>query len=215
VRVVIADDAVLVRTGFARLLSEAGVEVCGEAGDADGLLELVEAHRPDVAVVDIRMPPAHTDEGLVAAAAIRDRFPGVGVLVLSQYVDAAYALRLVDGGESGCGYLLKDRVLDTRELVTALERIAAGGVVVDPQLVEQLLARRRVANPIEELTSREREVLALMAEGLTDKGIAERLWLTPKTVETHIRHILRKLDLPDGAANNRRVHAVLAYLRSD
>jgi serine/threonine-protein kinase len=212
---VIADDAVLVRTGFARLLAEAGVEVCGEAGDAEGLLELVEAHRPDVAVVDIRMPPAHSDEGLVAAAAIRARFPGVGVLVLSQYVDSAYALRLVDGAEAGCGYLLKDRVLDADELVVALERIAAGGVVVDPQLVEQLLARRRVANPIEELTSREREVLALVAEGLTDKGIAERLWLTPKTVETHIRHILRKLDLPDGAANNRRVHAVLAYLRSD
>ena len=138
------------------------------------------------------------------------------MLVLSQYVEAAYALRLLEGAEGGgCGYLLKDRVLSADELVDALERIAAGDVVVDRHLVDQLLSRRRVANPIDELTSREREVLALVAEGLTDKGIASRLWLTPKTVETHIRHILRKLDVPAGASNNRRVHAVLAYLRAD
>jgi DNA-binding NarL/FixJ family response regulator len=215
VRVVIADDTALLRQGLARLLVEGGVEVCGEAHDAQGLLELVEAHLPDVAIVDIRMPPGQSDEGLVAAGTIRERFAGVGVLVLSQYVEPAYALRLLDGAEGGCGYLLKDRVLNTEELIAALERIADGDVVVDPQLVEQLLSRRRVAHPIDELTSREREVLALVAQGLTDKGIAAQLWLTPKTVETHIRHILRKLDLPAGAANNRRVHAVLAYLRAD
>ena len=213
VRVVIADDAALIRTGLARLLADAGVEVCGEASDAGGLMALVEEHRPDVAVVDIRMPPGHSDEGLVAAATIRERFPGVGVLVLSQYVESAYALRLIDGVEGSCGYLLKDRLMETDELVSALERVAAGEVVVDRHLVEQMLSRRRVANPIDELTSREREVLALMAEGLTDKGIASRLWLTPKTVETHIRHILRKLDLPAGASNNRRVHAVLVHLK--
>jgi serine/threonine-protein kinase len=215
VRVVIADDAALIRTGLARLLADAGVEVCGEASDAGGLMALVEEHRPDVAVVDIRMPPGHGDEGLVAAATIRERFPGVGVLVLSQYVESAYALRLIDGAEGSCGYLLKDRLMETDELVSALERVAAGEVVVDRHLVQQMLARRRVANPIDELTGREREVLALMAEGLTDKGIASRLWLTPKTVETHIRHILRKLDLPAGASNNRRVHAVLVHLRAD
>jgi DNA-binding NarL/FixJ family response regulator len=215
VRVVIADDAALIRAGLARLLADAGVEVCGEASDAGGLMALIQDHRPDVAVVDIRMPPSHSDEGLVAAAAIRERFPGVGVLVLSQYVESAYALRLINGVEGSCGYLLKDRLLDTDELVSALARVAAGEVVVDRQLVQQLLSRRRVANPLDELTGREREVLALVAEGLTDKGIAARLWLTPKTVETHIRHILRKLDLPAGASNNRRVHAVLAYLRED
>jgi DNA-binding NarL/FixJ family response regulator len=214
-RVVIADDAALIRTGLVRLLSDAGVDVCGEASDARGLIALVEQHRPDVAVVDIRMPPDHSDEGLVAAGTIRARFPEVGVLVLSQYVEPAYALRLLDGADGRCGYLLKDRVLSTDELVGALERIDSGDVVVDRHLVEQMLARRRVGNPLDELTSREREVLALVAEGLTDKGIASRLWLTPRTVETHVRHILRKLDLPAGAGNNRRVHAVLAYLRAD
>ena len=214
-RVVIADDAALLRNGLARLLTDGGVEVCGETGDSAGLLELVESQAPDVAIVDIRMPPGHSDEGLVAAAIIRERFPGVGVLVLSQYIEPSYALRLMDGVDDGCGYLIKDRVMDTGELISALERVAAGGVVVDRQLVEQLLSRRRFANPLDELTSREREVLALVAEGLTDKGIAARLWLTPKTVETHIRHILRKLDLPAGALHNRRVHAVLAYLRAN
>ena len=153
---------------------------------------------PDVAIVDIRMPPDHTDEGLVAADTIRASFPATGVLVLSQYVDSAYAVRLIDGADGGRGYLLKDRVMHAGELVAALARVAAGEVVVDADLVGQLLARRRVAGPLDELTDREREVLALMAEGLTDRGIAERLWLTPRTVETHIRHILRKLDLPDG-----------------
>jgi DNA-binding NarL/FixJ family response regulator len=214
VRVVIADDTALLRQGLARLLAEGGIEVCGEAGDAPSLLGLVEAKRPDVAVVDIRMPPSHTDEGLVAAGEIRRRFPEVAVLVLSQYVDPAYALRVVDGADGRCGYLLKDRVMNAGELVAALERLAAGEVVVDRELVEHVLSRRRDPDPLEELTEREREVLALMAEGLTDRGIAERLWVTPKTVETHVRHILRKLDLPADAAHNRRVQAVLRQLRA-
>jgi DNA-binding NarL/FixJ family response regulator len=214
VRVVIAEDTALFRQGLARLLAEGGIEVAGEAGDAKQLLELVEEERPDAVVVDIRMPPTYTDEGLVAAAAIRERHPEVGVLVLSQYVEASYALRLIDGSEGGCGYLLKDRVLDGGELTSGLERVAAGETVVDHELVTQLLARRRQPDPIDELTGREQEVLALMAEGLTDRGIAERLWVTPKTVETHVRHILRKLDLPSGSAHNRRVHAVLAHLRA-
>jgi serine/threonine-protein kinase len=214
VRVVIADDVALLRQGIARLLTEAGIQVCGEAGDGATLLGLVESERPDVAVVDIRMPPTNTDEGLVAAAAIRTRFPETGVLVLSQYVDAAYALRLLHEAQGRCGYLLKDRVMDARELVSALERVAAGEVVVDAELVDSLLRARQQRNPLDELTEREREVLQLMAEGLTDRGIAERLWVTPATVETHVRHILRKLDLPANAASNRRVQAVLAHLRA-
>jgi serine/threonine-protein kinase len=214
VRVVIADDAALLRQGLTRLLEDAEIEVVGAAGDARGLLELVERHRPDVAIVDIRMPPSHTDEGLVAAESIRERVPGTGVLVLSQYVEAAYALRLVDGEQSRCGYLLKDRVLDADELVAAVRRVAEGEVVVDPILVDELLARRRSEGPLDALTAREREVLALMAEGLTDRGIAARLWLTPRTVETHVRHILQKLGIPADTAVNRRVHAVLAYLRA-
>jgi DNA-binding NarL/FixJ family response regulator len=213
-RVVIADDTPLLRHGLARLLSERGIEVCGEAGDGPSLLELVEAEQPDVAIVDIRMPPSHTDEGLVAAASIRGRHPDVGVLVLSQYVEPAYALRLLQGGEGRCGYLLKDRVTHAGEVARALDRIVAGEVVVDQQLVDQLLARPRDPDPLDRLTEREREVLRLMAEGFTDRGIAERLWITPKTVETHIRHILRKLDLPSGDAHNRRVHAVLTHLRA-
>jgi DNA-binding NarL/FixJ family response regulator len=214
VRVVIADDTALLRQGLARLLADAGIEICGEASDADELLGLVAAEDPDVAIVDIRMPPTHTDEGLVAAAKIREGHPRVGVVVLSHYVDAEYALRLVDSDAAGCGYLLKDRVTNTTELVAALHRVAAGEVVVDSELVDGLLARRREAHPLEDLTQREREVLRLMAEGLTDRGIAEKLWVTPKTIETHVRHILRKLDIPSGTANNRRVHAVLAQLRS-
>jgi len=214
VRVVIGEDTALFRQGLARLLGDAGIEVVGEAVDPETLLTLVAEHDPDVAIVDIRMPPTNTDEGLTAAAAIRERHPRTGVLVLSQYVESSYALRLVDGGERSCGYLLKDRVLDAGELVAAVERVAAGETVVDHELVSQLLARRREPDPLGELTEREREVLGLMAEGLTDRGIAERLWVTPKTVETHVRHILQKLDLPSGAVHNRRVHAVLAQLRA-
>lgn len=214
-RVVIADDAALLRHGLARLLEEAGVEVCGVAEEAGSLLTLVEASRPDVAIVDIRMPPTHTDEGLVAADEIRARFRGTGVLVLSQYVEPTYALRLLNTDSDARGYLLKDRVLNTAALVDALNRVAAGEVVVDPDLVAQLLSRQHRNDPLAELTTREREVLALVAEGLTDRGIAQRLWLTPKTVETHVRHILRKLDIPAATETNRRVHAVLAYLRSE
>jgi serine/threonine-protein kinase len=215
VRVVIAGDTALLRQGVARLLAEQGVEVCGQAADATELLQLVEDERPDVALTDIRMPPTHTDEGLVAAAQIRQRYPEVGVLVLSQYIEAAYVLRLLDGDEGGrCGYLLKDRVMNPDELLKALERVAAGEVVVDHELISAMLARRREVDPLYELTDREREVLALMAEGLTDKGIAERLWVTPKTVESHVRHILQKLTIPAGASQNRRVHAVLTYLRA-
>ena len=203
------------RHGLARLLEEAGVEVCGVAEEAGSLLTLVEASRPDVAIVDIRMPPTHTDEGLVAADEIRARFRDTGVLVLSQYVEPTYALRLLDADSDARGYLLKDRVLDTAALVDALNRVAAGEVVVDPDLVAQLLSRQHRNDPLAELTTREREVLALVAEGLTDRGIAQRLWLTPKTVETHVRHILRKLDIPAATETNRRVHAVLAYLRSE
>jgi DNA-binding NarL/FixJ family response regulator len=213
VRVVIAEDTALLRQGLARLLTEAGIEVCGEAGDGEELLALVDVERPDVAIVDIRMPPTNRDEGLVASEAIRERFPTTGVLVLSHHVESSYALRLLNGDAGRCGYLLKDRVTDSDELVAALERIAAGEVVVDPELVDSLMRRPRERNPLDDLTEREREVLRLMAEGLTDRGIAERLWVTENTVETHIRHILRKLDLPADASHNRRVQAVLAHLR--
>ena len=194
------------------MLSDVGMEMCGVAENAEQLLLLVERERPDVAIVDIRMPPTHTDEGLVAAAEIRKRFPQVGVLVLSQHIETEYALRLLEGKEGRCGYLLKDRVTRVDELTDAIRRVAAGDIVVDPELVESLMTR--AGSPVDTLTPREREVLALMAEGLTDRGIAQRLWLTPKTVETHVVHIFRKLDLPEGASYNRRVNAVLAFLRA-
>jgi serine/threonine-protein kinase len=213
-RVVIADDTALLRQGVARLLQEAGIDVCGQAADAAELLALVEHEQPDVALVDIRMPPTNTDEGLVAAAAIRSQHPETGVLVLSQYVEAGYALRLMDDQQGYCGYLLKDRVTDAPELVAAIERVHAGETVVDRELVASLLERRREPSPLDELTEREREVLALIAEGLTDRAIAQKLWVTPKTVETHIRHILQKLAIPSDASQNKRVHAVLAYLRA-
>jgi DNA-binding NarL/FixJ family response regulator len=214
VRVVVADDSVLLREGVARVLADERIDVVGKVGSAAELIRAVEVDAPDVAVIDIRMPPTHTDEGLVAAEVIRRRWPDVGVLVLSQYTDTEYALRLLDGGEERCGYLLKDRVLDAGQLADAVRRIGDGGVVVDPELVARLVGRRRATSPLDELTPREHEVLALMAEGLTDRGIGERLVVAPKTVETHIRHIFSKLDLPETAADNKRVHAVLAYLRT-
>lgn len=213
-RVVLADDAVVLRDGLARVLEGAGVEVAAQVGTADDLLRAVDELTPDVAVVDIRMPPTMSDEGLVAAEQIRERHPDIAVLVLSQYVEASYALRLLDGDRGHIGYLLKDRVLDIEDFVAALERVVAGETVVDPTLVAQLVDRAREGDPLDELTSREHEVLALMAEGLTDRGIAERLYVTPKTVETHIRHIFAKLDIPATSTNNRRVHAVITYLRS-
>lgn len=213
-RVAIADDSILLREGLTRILSEHGLEVSAAAADGEELLRVVELDPPDVALLDIRMPPTHTDEGIEAAREIRRRFPTVAVIVLSQYVDADYALRLLDGGEGRSGYLLKDRIMDADELVSAVRRVADGETVVDRELVAELLGRPRAEAPLDGLTDREREVLGLMAEGLTDRGIAARLWVTPKTVETHVRHILRKLDLPEGTAHNRRVHAVLAYLRA-
>jgi DNA-binding NarL/FixJ family response regulator len=215
VRVALADDAAVLREGLARVLADAGIEVAAQAGNADELLAAVEEVHPDVAVVDIRMPPSWSTEGLAVAEQIRERFPDVGVLVLSQYVEPEYALRLLEGGHGRIGYLLKERVLDVEQLAAALERVAAGETVVDRALASELLDRAREASPLDELTAREREVLSLMAEGLTDRGIAERLYLTPNTVETHIRHIIAKLGLPATPADNRRVRAVLAYLRSN
>jgi DNA-binding NarL/FixJ family response regulator len=212
-RVVIADDAALFRDGIARMLAESNIEVAALARDGVEAVALVEREHPDVAILDIKMPPTHTDEGLVAADEIRRRFPATAVLILSQYVESAYALRLIQDGEGRAGYLLKDRVLDSQQLADAIRRVAAGETVVDPELVASLIDGRREDSPLDKLTEREREVLQLVAEGLTDRGIGEILWLTPRTVETHIRHILRKLDLPNDANQNRRVHAVLAYLR--
>ena len=214
-RVALADDAAVLREGLARLLADAGVDVTAQVGTAGELLQAVGELQPDVAVIDIRMPPTWSDEGLAVAAEIHRRFPRVGVLVLSQYVEADYALRLLDEESERTGYLLKERVLDIQDLIDALERVAAGETVIDPALVTQLLDRTRAHNPLDQLTPREREVLSLMAEGLTDRGIAERLYLTHNTVETHTRHIIAKLGLPATPADNRRVHAVLAYLRQD
>ena len=213
-RVVLADDAALLRNGLARTLTDAGVDVVAQVGTAEELLDAVDEFGPDVAVVDIRMPPTRTDEGLVAAERIANRHPEVGVLLLSQYAEASYALQLLEGGRGRSGYLLKERVLNVDDFVDALERVAAGDIVVAPALVSLLVDRARADDPLDELTAREREVLALMAAGLTDRGISERLYVTPKTVETHIGHIFGKLGIPASPADNRRVHAVLAYLRS-
>jgi DNA-binding NarL/FixJ family response regulator len=214
VRVVIADDSVLLREGVSRVLADEEFDVIAKVASAEELLRAVETEAPDVAVVDIRMPPTNTDEGLVAAETIRRRWPDVGVLVLSQYTETEYALRLLDGGEERCGYLLKERVLDAGQLGDAVRRIAAGGVVVDSELVGRLVGRARQRSPLDELTPREHEVLELMAAGLTDRGIGERLFVTPKTVETHVRHIFSKLRLPESAADNKRVHAVITFLRA-
>jgi serine/threonine-protein kinase len=213
-RVVIADDAVLVREGLARLLTESGFEVVGEAGDAGALLSLVRAKHPDVAVVDIRMPPTHTDEGLAAAAEIRELHPETAVLVLSQYLEPQYAMRLVEQAPAGVGYLLKERVGRVDELTDALRRVAAGECVVDRMVVQELFEHTRRQAPLAELSPRERQILQLMAEGRSNQGIREQLWLSPKTVETHIRSLFNKLGLRDAPESNRRVLAVLAYLSS-
>jgi len=213
VRIAVADDSMLTREGIVHLLSLAGHEVVGQAGDADRLLSLVQATRPDAVVVDIRMPPTHTDEGLVAATRIRATYPGVGVLVLSQYVEPSYAIRLIEDHPEGAGYLLKERVFDVAILVDALQRIADGETVVDPTIVSRLFGRRRTADPLAELTERATEVLGLVAEGLSNKAIAKRLHVTERTVESHITKAFLKLGLVDDPVSHRRVLAVLAYLR--
>jgi serine/threonine-protein kinase len=210
---VIADDETLLREGLARLLGDAGITVVGKAGTADELLRRVSLTRPDVALVDIRMPPTHTDEGLVAAGEIRRGHPAVGVLVLSHYVESRYAMRLLEEHPERTGYLLKERVSDIAVLVDALERIHEGGCVLDPTIVARLVGRPREESPLDELTEREREVLSLMAEGHSNEGICHRLFLSPKTVETHVRHILLKLGIGETSEYHRRVLAVLAYLR--
>jgi len=215
VRIVLADDAVILRDGLARLLAEAGFEVAGVAADADELLALVEQLRPDVAIVDIRMPPTHTDEGLRAAKTIRQQWPETGVLVLSQHVRASYALELLSDGTDGIGYLLKERVSDLAELASSVERIGHGGSALDPIVVEQLVGRpRRSDDPLEHLTERERDVLALMAEGRSNKAIAQQLFVTEHTVEKHVKSILGTLRLPQSPDDHRRVLAVLTYLHS-
>jgi DNA-binding NarL/FixJ family response regulator len=212
-RIVIADDAALIREGVARLLTESGMEVVDQVGDADALLVSVRDARPDVALVDIRMPPTHTDEGLRAARDIRSRYPETAVLVLSQHLEPEYALRLVEERPEGVGYLMKERVGRVQQLTDAVQRVAAGECVVDRAVVDELLARRRQVDPLAELTPREREILALMAEGRSNQGICRTLWLSPKTVETHIRGAFAKLGIQQAPEDNRRVLAVLAYLR--
>jgi DNA-binding NarL/FixJ family response regulator len=216
IRVVIAEDSILLREGLVRLLGEAGFDVVGAVGSGEDLLRLAGEMRPDVAIVDIRMPPTHTDEGLRAAAALRARYgDGIGVLVLSQYVEVAYADQLIESDARGTGYLLKDRVADVAEIADAVRRVARGGSVIDPSLVAQLLRRRRRPDPLVDLTERETEVLGLMAEGRSNAAIAERLVISMKTIETHIASIFSKLGLEPEADDHRRVLAVLAYLRRD
>lgn len=213
-RLVLADDSLLIREGLARLLSEAGFEIVGQARTAEELAGLVRQQRPDVAIVDIRMPPTHTDEGLQAAETIRAEYgTSIGILVLSQYVETSFALRLVADGAGGVGYLLKDRVEDLDDFADAIRRIARGGSVIDPEVVAQLVRRRRTRLPIDDLTEREREVLALMAEGRSNQAICDRLFLAPKTVEAHIANIYSKLELLPAPDDHRRVLAVLAHLR--
>jgi DNA-binding NarL/FixJ family response regulator len=213
-RVVVADDVLLTRQGIIRLLRDAGIDVVAEADDAEGLLREVRLARPDVALVDIRMPPTHTDEGLAAAQTIRAEHPQVGVLVLSQYVEPSYALRLLQEHPERVGYLLKERVFDIATVVDALRRIADGETVIDPTIVARLVGRRRRQDPLAALSEREREVLGLIAEGLSNRAIAARLYVTERTVEAHVTQIFHKLRLPESPDQHRRVLAVLAFLRT-
>jgi DNA-binding NarL/FixJ family response regulator len=213
-RVVVADDSVLLREGVVRLLEENGFEVVGQAGDAEDLIRKVKAHKPDVAVVDIRMPPTNTDDGLRAALEIRAELPGTGVLVLSQYVEEGYALDLVGESAGGVGYLLKDRVADVDRFVDSVKRVADGGSALDPEVVSQLVGRARRDDPIDELTPREREVLELMAEGRSNNAIAEHMTVTERAVEKHVTSIFGKLGLAPAPEDHRRVLAVLAFLRT-
>jgi DNA-binding NarL/FixJ family response regulator/class 3 adenylate cyclase len=213
ITVALADDTVLLREGIARLLSDSGFDIVSQAGNAEDLLRHVAMHKPDVAVVDIRMPPSHTDEGLRAAREIRERFPDTGVLVLSQYVEPGYALDLLSESAEGVGYLLKDRVSDVEEFASAVRRISEGGSALDPAVVSQLVGRRRQDDPLDEITPREREVLELMAEGRSNQAIADRMFVTLRAVEKHVTSIFSKLDLPASADDHRRVLAVLRFLR--
>jgi DNA-binding NarL/FixJ family response regulator len=212
-RVVIAEDSVLLREGAVRLLEEVGIEVVAQAGDAEDLLRKARAHKPDVVLTDIRMPPDHTDEGVRAAATIREEMPDVGVLVLSQYVEERYVVELLSNGTEGVGYLLKDRIADVDRFVEAIRRVADGGSVLDPEVVAQMMGRRRANGPLDTLTPREREVLALMAEGQTNRAIAGELVVTERAVERHVTSIFDKLDLNAADGGHRRVLAVLTYLR--
>jgi DNA-binding NarL/FixJ family response regulator len=211
-RVVIADDSVLLREGIVSLLSNAGVDVAAQASSGEELLRAVDEHEPDVVIVDIRMPPTHTEEGLEAAHAIRARHPGIGILILSQHVEVGIATRLLAERPQGLGYLLKDRVIDLEDFIGTLRRVAAGGSALDPQIVSRLLAAMRDGDPLRTLTPREREVLELLAEGRSNKGIAERLVVTERAVQKHISSIFAKLDLPADEDDHRRILAVLAYL---
>ena len=214
-RVVLADDSLILREGLARLLHEAGFEVVGQASTGKELLDQVDTTQPDVAIVDIRMPPTHTDEGLRAAHEIRARHPSVAILVLSQFVRPSYALELLSEGTEGLGYLLKDRVSDLDELTSSVRRVAEGGSVLDPLVVQQLVSRPRTGpDPLDDLTEREREVLELMAEGRSNRAIGEQLFITEHTVEKHVKNILGKLRIPPSADDHRRVLAVLTYLNS-
>lgn len=211
-RIVIGEDSVLLREGVARLLTDAGFEVVGQAGDGEDLLRKVRAHKPDLAIVDIRMPPTHTTEGLVAAKTIREELPETGVLVLSQYVEESYAFDLLADSAEGVGYLLKDRVADLDNFIDAIKRVAAGGSALDPEVVSHMLGRRRADDPIDSLTERERGVLELMAQGRTNKAIAAELVVTGSTIEKHVTNIFEKLGLDAAAGDHRRVLAVLQYL---
>jgi DNA-binding NarL/FixJ family response regulator len=213
VRIVIADDAVLLREGLIRLLAESGHDVVAAVGDGPGLVRAVAEHRPDVSIVDVRMPPSHTDEGLRAAVEARGLVPGTPVLVLSQYVEVSYADDLLADGKGGIGYLLKDRVSEVSDFLDGLARVAGGGTVLDPEVVAQLFARRRRGDPLRTLTAREREVLGLMAEGRSNTAIAKHLVVTEGAVEKHVRNIFTKLGLPPDDEQHRRVLAVLAYLK--
>jgi len=214
-RVILADDSVLLREGLARMLVESGFEVVAQVGDAEALLAAVDADPPDVCIVDIRMPPTNTTEGLRAALHLRVHHPEVAVLVLSQYVETRYAMELLAQGADGVGYLLKDRVGDIAELLAALRSVVAGRSVIDPAVVSRLVGRHRRADPMEALTAREREVLEQMAEGRSNRAIGERLFLSPKTVEAHVSSIFSKLGIEDTADDNRRVLSVLTWLRGD
>jgi DNA-binding NarL/FixJ family response regulator len=214
VRLILADDSVLIREGLASILREAGFTIVAQASDAEELLNAVDAEKPEVCVVDIRMPPTHTTEGLVAALDIRKRHPSIAVLVLSQHVETHYAMQLLGGNPAGVGYLLKDRLSNVTEIVDAIHHLATGRSVIDPTVVARLIGRRREDDPMESLTARERDVLALMAEGRSNRAIGQQLFLSPKTVEAHVSSIFSKLGIEDTPDDNRRILSVLAWLRA-